>query len=86
MIVTIWKNENPKNKGKDPWDDEDFDWQTGGNSLTDLHAIYSPTHSGQADFTQVPVAGAPMNSKINWNLFKRKRKDPKLLCCCRCKD
>jgi RHS repeat-associated protein len=85
MMVTLWKNDNPRNKNKDPWSDHEFDWSNDGSrNVSDLHAVYSPSGCNP-NFTEVmghknfPRKPLPVK---NWDLFDKHSKS-KILCCCK---
>ena len=88
MMITLWKNDNPRNKNKDPWSDHDFDWSNDGSgNVADLHAVYSPTGCNPS-FTEImghkffPRKPSPVK---DWHLFDKGAKS-KILCCCRKKN
>lgn len=84
ILITLYKDTDPRNKGKNPWVDPDFEWgrrNNKGRLYSDIHAIRGK--GGCSDeYKQIPHY-EPNNQKfdenINWSLFK----DTPLLCCCK---
>lgn len=85
ILITLYKDDDPKNKGKNPWNDPEFEWNFDGKGqpLSDIHSVRADKGCGN-DYKQIPRAqpGIPgqggFNKDINWDLFK----DTPLLCCC----
>jgi hypothetical protein len=88
ILITTYKNDDPKNKGKNPFTDPKFEWgkrdpKDPNILLSDIHAIRADTGCGK-DYKQIPHAQDPLpgqqgfNKNINWKLFDGKP----LLCCC----
>jgi RHS repeat-associated protein len=85
ILITLYKNDDPKNKGKNPWNDPKFEWNfdSKGKPLSDIHAIRADRGCDR-NYKQIPrfqrgIPGqAGFNKNIDWDLFK----DKPLLCCC----
>ena len=82
IAVTLWRDKNPKNKGKNPWIDPTFDWN---NNMSDLHTLLadrgcSNNYRNIDHWSKNPQKSHP-SGKSEFDLFK----DPKkpILCCCR---
>ncbi len=81
-LITLFKNTNPENNGKNPWTDSSYHFD--GGKITDIHAIRGC--GGSSAYTQVPgfktyPQKPEPDSKIPKHIFNDKRTP--LLCCCR---
>jgi hypothetical protein len=84
-LITLYKQNDPKNKGKNPWKDPGYQWRNrsapGRPLLDDIHAIRADSGCSN-DYKQIPRASAQpqqFDKNIDWDLFKGKP----LLCCCK---
>ena len=85
IAVTLWKNDNPKNQGKNPWTSKTFNWN---NNLVDLHTLLADkgcsSNYRNIDHWRAHPQKSHKSGKKEFDLFK----DPKntILCCCRKKQ
>jgi RHS repeat-associated protein len=85
-LVTVWADDDPKNKGVDPWW-ENFTWaddtkDEGSSFLSDLHGIRQETCNSK--WLNIPSFSFEQQTPSifkNWDLFDESSRD--LLCCCK---
>jgi hypothetical protein len=85
ILITLYRNDDPVNKGKNPWTDPKFQWQNGdgkGNPLSDIHAIRAIGGGCSNNYHQIPRA-REHNQEFDENIKENLFKGNPLLCACK---
>ena len=85
ILITLYRNDDPANKGKNPWTDPKFEWNkadSNGNPLSDIHTIRAMGGGCSNKYHQIPHA-EQFNQEFDENIDEKLFQDNPMLCACK---